>query len=70
MVKLTCLLKFQMNRLKNVKKVSTIPGASINAIADICFCIVGGSSNGIADTVGLMVYEGTQVLCFLLDHKF
>ena len=29
---------------------------------------VGATSNGLADSVGLMVYEGTQVLVELVDE--
>ena len=29
---------------------------------------VGATSNGLADSVGLMVYEGTQVLVIFLGH--
>ena len=28
----------------------------------------GGSSNGLADTIGLMVYEGTQALIYLKNY--
>ena len=32
---------------------------------------VGGESNGLADSIGLMVYEGTQVVIFMvIGHHY